>query len=534
MVTVTRHLDPQLKRLLVERLREERAVGGLTSARVRETASAMGVTERAVWKWLASGTPGSGSRGGYEITDADRDAYWAWRGNVAAVRRERVSAGAAMPSLRTLQMAFARAITPGERAAVADGVEGRRRHEVYLRWAPVARNALWEADHVELAVLVVPPGPARKAVKPWATLFVDGFSRLVMGWALSLQPTSAVVLAALRQGIVIDADRGPFGGLPERLRPDNGLEFAAKAIERSCAALGIEVDPAPPYQGYAKGKVERVNRSLVQEFLSGLPFYTGGPRAADGRLFGPGVAPMSLALFVEHFAAWVAQYNTTRVHSELGETPLARWTADATPLREVPAEELRWMLMADAERTINKDGVHFGGIAFVAGALNGRVGERVQVRYMPHDLRQIEVFCGDEWLATAYPQGALSEEQRAEVLAARRADAAELARRQRRASRKARARLAPITRPGAAVVETTTVTAVQARAERAAREESVPVARRKGDLKSLAMTNLLDLHTDFAYWNPGVTLDAPADEPGVENPATPDGGTGTETAGGVP
>jgi putative transposase len=364
-------------------------------------------------------------------------------------------------------------------------------------------------------VLVVPPAPARKPCKPWATLFVDGFSRLVMGWALSLQPTAAVVLAALRKGIVVDPGRGPFGGLPERLRPDNGLEFAAKAIERSCAALGIEICPTPPYRPYSKGKVERVNRTADQEFLSGLPFYTGGPRAADGHVFGPDVAPMSLALFVNYFADWVSEYNTTRVHSELGETPLARWSGDATPVREVPAEHLRWMLMADVERTICKDGVHFGGIAFVAGALNGLVGERAQVRYMPHDLRQVEVFRADEWLATAYPQGALSDDQRAEVLAARRRDAAELGRRQRRASRRARARLAPITEPGTAVMETTVITAGQARADWAG---SVRTARRDDDLRSLAMTNLLDLHTDFAYWNPDLASRAARDDPAAEGP----------------
>ena len=131
---------------------------------------------------------------------------------------------------------------------------------------------------------------------------------------------------------------------------------------------------------------------------------------------------------------------------------------------------------------------------------------------MPHDMRQVEVFRADEWLATAYPQGALSDEQRAEVLAARRRDAAELGRRQRRASRRARARLAPITEPGPAA-ETTVVTADQARADRASRTE-----RRDDDLRSLAMTNLLDFHTDFAYWNPDLAPRAPEDSPAVEAP----------------
>jgi putative transposase len=528
VAAVSRHIDPQLKELLVARLRQ-RGTGELTGA-VREAATALNLGERTVWRWLGAETLSRRPRARYEITEADRDAYWDWRGNVAAARRERVAAGAAMPSLRTMHAAFARAMTPAERAAVVDGVEGRRRHEVYLRWAPAARNALWEADHVELAVLVAPPGPARKPCKPWATFFVDGFSRLVMGWALSLVPTAAVVLAALRQGIVVDADRGPFGGVPERLRPDNGLEFVANAIERSCAALGIALDPAPAYQGYSKGKVERVNRTADQEFLAGLPFYTGGPRAADGHLFGPDAAPMSLALFVDKFAGWVNAYNTTRVHSELGETPLARWSADTTPLREVPAEQLRWMLMADTERTIAKDGVHFGGISFIAGALNGRVGERVQVRYMPHDLRHIEIFRGDEWLATAYPQGVLSEDQRSEVLAARRRDAAELGRRQRRASRRARGRLAPITAPGAAIAETSVITAESARAERPG---LLGTAGQRSGMRRLAMSTLLDLHTDFAYWNQEITCCTPPGEAASAEQAGALGGPAVEnTAGG--
>lgn len=44
------------------------------------------------------------------------------------------------------------------------------------------------------------------------------------------------------------------------------------------------------------------------------------------------------------------------------------------------------------------------------------------------------------------------------------------------------------------VAETTVVAAGQARVDRAGR-----TARRDDDLRILAMTNLLDFHTDFAY-----------------------------------
>ncbi len=499
-------LDPQVRAATVARLLELRAAGELSSVEVRRTAAGLDVDERTVWRWLADGPRDEPVRRGFQVGKREIAAFYAWRGNVAAARRALVRDGVTdLPSVATLQRAFAAQLTQGERAAAVDGVEGRRRHEVYLRWDPGRRNALWDADHVELPVLVLAPRAQRPA-KPWATLFVDAFPRLIMGWAVSLRPHSGVVLAAMRAGIVVDPQRGPFGGVPEAVRPDNGLEFAAAAIRRSCAALGIEHRPTPAYQGHSKGKVERANRTLEQEFLSGLPFYTHGPRGADGALFGPDADPMGLGLFVDRFAEWVTAYNTTRVHSELGSTPVARWGEDATPLREVPAEALRWMLMADVERTINKDGVHFGGVRFLAPELNGRVGERVQVRYTPHDLRKIEVFRGDTWLCAAYPQDTLDDEQRAAVLTRRRADAAELGRRQRRASRRARAQLAPITGPGP-VEDATVVTAADARDDRAERDRRA--RRRRGDegpnyaaMARLARTDLLDLKSDFAYWNP--------------------------------
>lgn len=518
---MTRHVDAQVKALLVARLQEQRTVGTLTRAAVRRAAVGVGVAERTVWGWLAV-EPGAlvrRPRARYEITEADRDAFAQWHGNVAAVHRALHAGQVGAPSLRRLQEAFVRDLSSGERAAAVEGVEGRRRHEVYLRWAPNRRNAVWEGDHVELPVLVIAPR-AQRARKPWATLFIDGFSRLIMGWALSLYPTSGVVLAALRQGMLVDPARGPFGGVPEVLRPDNGLEFVATALARSCAALGVDLLPTPPYTPHRKGKIERVNRTLDQEFLSGLPFYTHGPRAADGHLFGPDAEPMSLELFSHRFAEWITDYNTMRVHGELdGQTPLARWCEDATPLREIPGERLRWMLMADVERTVNKDGVHFERVRFIAPELNGLVGDRVQVRYTPHDLRQIEIFRDDTWLCTAYPQDQLTAEQRAAVLARRHADAAELGRRQRRASRRARARLAPITAPGA-VEDITVITAEQARRERSERRRGHDDDGR--EMRRLGRTDLLGLHRDFDYWNPPREGQPGASARTVEPPACDD------------
>lgn len=219
--------------------------------------------------------------------------------------------------------------------------------------------------------------------------------------------------------------------------------------------------------------------------MAGLPFYTKGPRAINGRLYGPDAPPMTINSFVEEFARWVTNYNTSRPHSSLGgQTPLQRWCADATPLRLVDDAQLRWLLLADEGRKIHKDGIHFHGLTFVAPELNGRVGQEVEVRYVPHDDRRVELFVNGRWLCTAKPQNALTAEERDRVLERRRADAAEQGRRQRRASRQARVRLAAMTEPGTAEV-TTVVAEERGRAELARGDDLA--------LRRPARTGLLDL-----------------------------------------
>jgi putative transposase len=202
--------------------------------------------------------------------------------------------------------------------------------------------------------------------------------------------------------LVDDPERGLFGGIPAELRPDHCLEFAAEALTNVAATLGIRTSPAPAYTPHLKGRIERLNRTVGQDFLCTLPFYTDGPRDAAGRLYEPGVAPLTFERFATEFADWVGQYNTTRPHAGLqGQTPLDRWQADPTPVREIPTDDLRFLLLAGAERRITKHGIRFGGLHFIASELNGRVGQTVQLRWMPHDLRTIEVFYMGEWLCTA-------------------------------------------------------------------------------------------------------------------------------------
>ncbi|MEU1485799.1 Mu transposase C-terminal domain-containing protein [Streptomyces sp. NPDC005752] len=487
---------------------------------MRTVAASLDVSERTVWRWLSPpGTAGPAERPRYMLSETDREAFAFYRGNVAAVVRARravtagdgTTAGAPVPEFlaagwarartvpeRTLYRAFATELPPAERAAWRTGESGRRAASVYLRRPDALRGRCWEMDHKQIPLVVLPP--KGKAICPWITTVVDDGTRALLGWAVAVTPTSATVFTAMRMAMLHEPDLSPFGAVPERVRIDRGLEFAADAVKASLGTLAVVVHRLPAFTPHRKGKVERLNLTIEQMLISQLPGFTGGPRDTGGKLYGPvkdSVAakeaaegqddgPMRIERFVARFVAWARWYNTERPHRMLGgRTPLQAWTDDQAPLRRIGAEQLRHLMLAGTERVIAKDGINFRSLAYVAPELYGRGGQRVQIRYMPHDDRTIEVYDGAKHLCTAYPTGQLTPAQTDEFRAHASAEAKRLGAERSKAAKRARRELAVMNGDGAAPAESRPVTATDGRA-RTQRDRDQALAAR-------ASTTLLGL-----------------------------------------
>ncbi|MFB7467077.1 transposase family protein [Streptomyces sp. NPDC056224] len=229
-----------------------------------------------------------------------------YRGNVAAVVRARHAvtagdgrtAGAPVPDFlaagwaraktvagRTLYQAFATEMLPAERAAWKTGESGRRTASVYLRRPDALRGRTWEMDHKQIPLVVLPP--KGKAICPWMTTVVDDGTRALLGWAVAVTPTSGTVFTAMRMAMLHEPGISPFGAVPERVRIDCGLEFAADAVGAALGGLAVVMHRLPAFQPHRKGKVERLNLTIEQMLISQLPGFTGGPRDAGGKLYGP-------------------------------------------------------------------------------------------------------------------------------------------------------------------------------------------------------------------------------------------------------
>ena len=116
---------------------------------------------------------------------------------VATVAKDR---GAKPPSY-SLVYAVVRKIDPSLKTMAHEGTKayGQSFDLIHRREAE-APNAIWQADHTELDILVGDEkGNPRK---PWLTIILDDYSRAVAGYFLSLHAPSAIQTAlALRQAI---------------------------------------------------------------------------------------------------------------------------------------------------------------------------------------------------------------------------------------------------------------------------------------------------------------------------------------------
>jgi putative transposase len=216
--------------------------------------------------------------------------------------------------------------------------------------------------------------------KTYLFAFLDDHSRLVVGSRWGFAEDTVRLAAALRPALAAR-------GVPEAVYVDNGSAFVDAWLLRACAHLGIKLTHSTPGRPQGRGKIERFFRTVTDQFLVEI-----APSAAGhGPLVGMDAAAGLLELN-RLFTAWVEQVYHRRVHSETGQTPLARWDAawDHVPLaRPAPTtlqEAFRW----EARRTVTKTAtVSLHGNTYqVEAALTGR---KVELVFDPFDLTRIEV-----------------------------------------------------------------------------------------------------------------------------------------------
>ncbi|TWK65637.1 Mu transposase C-terminal domain-containing protein [Bacillus licheniformis] len=233
------------------------------------------------------------------------------------------------------------------------------------------RNACWQGDVQHTLYLPDPEDSSKKRVAKLFA-FIDDYSRLIVHGQFYFDEKGAQLEDSLFKAILTH-------GKPEQIYVDNGAIYRAKALETTCAKLGIKLSHSTPRRPQGRGKIERFFQFVDSSFK---------PEAYDliesGRI-------QSIEQLNRYFHIWKESIYHERRHGETKQTPKQRWEECEQPTVSISFYDLKNAFYWEEERKVDKTGcISFQGNKYeVESQL---VGQQVTVRFNPNDLEKLEVW----------------------------------------------------------------------------------------------------------------------------------------------
>lgn len=295
--------------------------------------------------------------------------------------------------------------------------EGKARAEAQFLAVPgefSVQHALQivQIDHTKVDVTVVDPIERQPIGRPILSIAIDVYTRMVLGFYLSLEAPSVTSVALCLTHAIIDKtswleERGifmewPASGLPECIHVDNGAEFHARAFKRGCDDHNIAISYRPPGTPRFGGHIERLIGTMMGavHLLPGTHF----SNVLDRGDYDPAArAVMTMRELETWLALEIIAYHAD-LHRGIGRPPGAAWNeaAAARPVRHVrdPLAFLIDFLPFEA-RVLRRTGIHLHNISYWSDGFApwlGRCDDKVLVRYDPRDLSRVFVKLGGHYL----------------------------------------------------------------------------------------------------------------------------------------
>jgi putative transposase len=307
-------------------------------------------------------------------------------------RKEAISA----PHLSTFLRRI-RELTPAVLAAGREGKKSARRFQPIRGTFPGADfpYAVLQIDHTTVDIILVDETHRLPVLRPYITVAIDVFSRMIAGYYISFDPPGTVgtalciANAILAKDKVLDELEVPFSwpcrGLPRIIHVDNAKEFRGNALKMACQEYGIDLQFRPVKQPNYGGHIERLMGTLMKE-IHALPGTTRSRSTDLGNYNPERKAAMTLREFETWFANLVLGAYHHRVHSDLMMPPITKYEQGILGNEQQPGtgyppipdntEKLRIDFLPFEERTVQPYGIAMDGIFYQADVLSRWIGAK--------------------------------------------------------------------------------------------------------------------------------------------------------------
>lgn len=243
--------------------------------------------------------------------------------------------------------------------------------------------AVVQVDHTPVDIILVDDIHRQPIGRPWLTLLIDVFSRMVLGFYISFDPPGNLSLGLCLAHAFLPKEKWlakfdietawPCWGIPRTIHADNAKEFRGNMLQKACKEYGINLEWRPVATPHYGAHIERLLGTLNREIhaVSGTTFSNPKER---GEYDSEGQAAMSLAEFEAWFTILCVEAYHQKRHSSLGMPPIAKWqegilgTAKkpgvGVPARITDERRLKLDLMPFETRTVQQYGIVWDHIEY--------------------------------------------------------------------------------------------------------------------------------------------------------------------------
>ena len=249
-----------------------------------------------------------------------------------------------------------------------------------------------QIDHTPVDLILVDDVHRLPIGKPWITLAIDVFSRMVAGYYLSFDPPSVTSVAmCVANAVMPKGDwltlhgvnaTWPIQGIMDKIHVDNGAEFRSEAFRTACMMHGIDLEYRPVGRKQYGGHIERLLGTSMRN-IHALPGTTFSSVAEKGEYDSEKHSAMTISEFEEWFVGYVCNVYHKSKHGGIGLPPEKKWEIGVFGnkqetghgLRPVPADRHAFALdfMPNFQRTVQPRGVSIDGLHYYADVLRGHI-----------------------------------------------------------------------------------------------------------------------------------------------------------------
>ena len=289
--------------------------------------------------------------------------------------------------------------------------------------------AVVQIDHTRANIEVVDDDERLPLGRPWITLAIDVFTRIVVGIYVTMDAPSAVSVGMCicnailpKRAYLVElgvAGEWPVSGLPGTIHSDNGKDFRSNAVKRACDEYKVTHDFRPVATPHWGGHIERLMKTTNSE-IHNLPGTTfSNPKDRDSYDSSKHAA-MTVREFEAYLVDWIVNKYNLGFHRGIDAAPLAKFKRSilGSPdkpgigLGPIPEEaKLRMDFLPFTRKVVRREGVVVHHVWYWDEVLKPRLeqNERDDLKQKPKDLFRFDprdmsvIYFWDPETSTYYP-----------------------------------------------------------------------------------------------------------------------------------